>query len=230
MFLMATRTLRVGFDFDGVIAYNPLRVLRAPAMAMRKFLGYNHQLRFPVPKEKTWRFLWNMAHETSFFPAYGFSELKKLLEEQRIEGYIVTGRYSFLEKSLNNWLKKHGVEGLFKEIHLNKENEQPHLFKERMLKRLNLDYFVEDNWDIVNYLNSKSEIRNPKQILNPNFQNLKQRKANNVERIAPAKGRSSFRRNTEVHWVYNIIDRFQPYKHKHPHLKEFLENSLFSNG
>ena len=218
---MAIRTMRVGFDFDGVIAYNPLRVLRMPAMAIRRLIMPNHQLRFPVPKEKTWRFLWNIAHETSFFPAYGFSELRKLLEEKKIEGYIVTGRYSFLEKSLHNWLKKHGVEGLFKEIHLNKKNEQPHLFKERMLQKLNLDYFVEDNWDIVNYLHRRS------QIADRRLDNVNKKKSI-IKHPASAKasvGRQSSIINptTEIHWIYNIIDRFQRYPNKHPHLKGFLQ-------
>ena len=209
--------MRVGFDFDGVIAYNPLRVLRMPAMAIRRLIMPNHQLRFPVPKEKTWRFLWNIAHETSFFPAYGFAELRKLLEEKKIEGYIVTGRYSFLEKSLHDWLKKHRVEGLFKEIRLNKKDEQPHLFKERMLQKLNLDYFVEDNWDIVNYLaHGSQQTANSNEQRTMNNEQKKQRTANNEERIA----------NTEVHWIYNIIDRFQPYKHKHPHLKGILERAI----
>ncbi|NCO88386.1 hypothetical protein GW881_00520, partial [Candidatus Roizmanbacteria bacterium] len=38
----------------------------------------------------------------------------------------------------------------------NSKNEQPHIFKEKMIKKLNLDIYVEDNWDIVNYLEKKN--------------------------------------------------------------------------
>jgi len=41
---------------------------------------------------------------------------------------------------------------LFKEIYLNDQDEQPHLFKTRIAKELKVDYFVEDNFDVAHYL------------------------------------------------------------------------------
>ena len=153
--VMASKKLRIGFDFDGVIAYNPLRVLRAPVMSLRNLLRKKDDPIFPVPQTKPFRFLWALAHETSFYPSYGLSNLKKLMKEGKVEGYLVTGRYSFLESSLLKWLKKHGLESAFKGIYLNRENKQPHLFKEEMINKLKLDMFVEDNWDIVSYLSER---------------------------------------------------------------------------
>ena len=34
----------------------------------------------------------------------------------------------------------------------NKNNLQPHEFKSQMIKKYQLDYFIEDNWDIINLL------------------------------------------------------------------------------
>ena len=152
---MASKKLRIGFDFDGVIAYNPLRVLRAPVMTVRKWFFTKEDLVFPVPQKRPFRLLWALAHETSFYPSYGLSNLKKLMEDGKIEGYLVTGRYSFLETSLSKWLKKHGLETAFKGVYLNRDNRQPHSFKEEMIKKLKLNMFVEDNWDIVTYLSQK---------------------------------------------------------------------------
>lgn len=149
---MASKKLRVGFDFDGVIAYNPLRIFRAPVMAVRKW-WVKDGLIYPVPHNKPFKWLWALAHETSFYPSYGLSELKKLMKEGEIEGYLITGRYSFLENSLTNWLKRHGILDAFSGIYINKDDKQPHQFKEEMIKKLKLDLFVEDNWDIVKYLN-----------------------------------------------------------------------------
>jgi hypothetical protein len=151
--VMASKKLRVGFDFDGVIAYNPLRLLRSPYAAFQRRVLGKKGVHFIYPEGNLQRAIWNLAHEISFFPSAGFDDLKKLLREKKIEGYLVTGRYSFLEDSLHKWLKKYGAEDLFKEIHINKKDEQPHLFKERMIKKLDLDMFVEDNWDIVQHLN-----------------------------------------------------------------------------
>lgn len=150
--VMASKKLRIGFDFDGVIAYNPLRIFRGPAMTARNLFRKKEDPIFPVPHSKTFQMLWSLAHETSYFPSQGLTELKKLMKENKIEAYLVTGRYSFLESSLNKWLKKHGLDGLFTGIYLNKKNQQPHKFKEEMIEKLKLEAFVEDNWDIVEYL------------------------------------------------------------------------------
>jgi len=152
---MASKKLRIGFDFDGVIAYNPLRVFRGPVMTIRNLLRSKDDPIFPVPHNKPFQMLWALAHETSYFPSPGLADLKKLMRENKIEAYLVTGRYSFLEPSLHKWLKKHGLDGLFTGIYLNKKNQQPHKFKEEMIQKLKLEAFVEDNWDIVSYLSQQ---------------------------------------------------------------------------
>src|SRR3990167_6410518 len=112
---MANKTLRVGFDFDGVIAYNPLRIFRRPAMWVLEQLGYKkkNELHYPVPGGHPNRLLWAILHETSFFPAYGLSDLKKLMKEKKITAYLITGRYSFVKKALIRWLKIRGIDSLF---------------------------------------------------------------------------------------------------------------------
>jgi hypothetical protein len=190
------KPVKVGFDFDGVVAYNPLRILRLPVMAVASLFSQkkSKEPHFPYPSHPVIKRLWEYAHQTSHFPSHGFTELKELLEGD-IEGYLITGRYSFLEDELYDWLEKRNIKHLFKQIHVNMKDEQPHLFKERMLRKLKLDYYVEDNLDIVLHLNSKSEARNPI--------------------------------TTEIHWIYNIIDRFATdYPRKHPYLKAFLDDVI----
>lgn len=153
------RKLKVGFDFDGVVAYNPLRIFRQPVASFKNIFFKKKETSFFVPKTSWQKWIWTILHETSVFPSYGIEKLKEMVQNGEIEAYIVTGRYSFLEESFYRWLKKHGLEKTFKGYYLNKANEQPHLFKERMLKKLGLDIFVEDNWDIVQHLSSKNKIR-----------------------------------------------------------------------
>lgn len=151
------RKLRIGLDFDGVVAYNPARVIRAPiTFFKRKFLGVK-RLRFFVPKEGWQRWAWIIAHESSVFPAKGVELLKKLVETELVEVHLVTARYSFLNQNLAKWLKKHQLGSVFKSINFNASDEQPHVFKEKLIKKLELDFFVEDNLDIVNYLETKVE-------------------------------------------------------------------------
>ena len=146
------RKIRIGFDFDGVIAYNPFRVVRAPwAFFKNRFLGYR-KLVFFYPQSPWEQIFWKILHDSSIFPAKGVELLRELIKEDRVEAHLISGRYSFLDDHLTGWLKRHKLEKLFKTININRLDEQPHLFKGKMIARYRLDYFVEDNWDIVEFL------------------------------------------------------------------------------
>lgn len=149
--------LRIGFDFDGVVAYNPFRIIRFPISYLKRNILGIKKLRFWYPKARWQQIFWVILHESSIYPARGCQLLGKLTQEKEIEAYLITARYSFLDDHLNKWLVKHDLKKVFKTITLNKENEQPHLFKERMIAKLKLDYYIEDNWDIVDYLGVKGK-------------------------------------------------------------------------
>jgi uncharacterized HAD superfamily protein len=146
------KPLRIGFDFDGVIAYNPARIVRAPVSYFKKKIFKVHKLSFFYPKNSFERWVWTILHDSSLFPAYGVDLLKEMTSSSKIEAHLITARYSFLDKSLYKWLHRYGLTPYFKSITLNSENEQPHLYKQKTIERLKLDYFVEDNLDIVKHL------------------------------------------------------------------------------
>lgn len=149
----------MGLDFDGVVAYNPFRIIRAPIKWFkREVLGIN-KLSFFVPRNKLERLAWTIVHESSVWPSNGVELLKELVNNENIEAHLVTARFSFLEQNLFEWLKKNKLTKLFKSINLNKKNEQPHIFKERVVSKLHFDYFIEDNLDIVLHLNGKSKTK-----------------------------------------------------------------------
>lgn len=149
------KKIRVGFDFDGVVAYNPFRVVRAIISFIKKDLLGIKKINFWYPKHRWQQIFWIILHESSIFPAIGVDLLKTLVAEEKIEAHLVTARYSFLDDHLTNWLKKYKLTYLFKTITLNKKDEQPHIFKAKMIKKQKLDFFIEDNLDIVRYLSQK---------------------------------------------------------------------------
>ena len=157
------KILKVGFDLDGVLLYNPARIFR-PLIAFIKNIFFNHQqmLTFYYPKTKLEKWLWWFFHKSSLFVADGFEEINNLVQQKKIKAYLITARYSFLKKDLDQWLKRMKIDHYFSGIYYNKNDEQPHLFKEKLIKKLNLDIFVEDNWDIVKYLNQKSKSKEQK--------------------------------------------------------------------
>lgn len=151
--------LRVGFDLDGVLLYNPARIARLPVAILKKLLSKKKELDFYFPKSALEQRIWQLAHYTSIFIAPGFEEIKKLVREGKIEAYIVTARYNFLEQDFKKWIKKMKIDHIFSGVFLNKKNEQPHIFKENMIKKLKIDIFVEDNFDIVEHLNQKTSAK-----------------------------------------------------------------------
>lgn len=148
----------VGFDFDGVVAYNPARLLRFPISYVKQHIFGVHTIKFFVPKNAIERMFWSLAHESSMFPSVGASHLRQLVKEGVIEAHLVTSRFDFLEPNLRRFLKRWHLSDTFTTVTLNRNEEQPHEFKERVIRAKKFDYFVEDNLDIVSHLAKKNVV------------------------------------------------------------------------
>ena len=157
---MKKQILKVGFDLDGVLLYNPARIARPVIVFIKKIFFKKEVNKFHYPKTNLQKLVWLTFHKIVFGPATGYEELKKLIKAKRIKAYIITGRNESLKNDFNRWMKKLEANKYFSGCYFNDKNEQPYLFKEKMIKKLNLDIYVEDNWDIVRNINSKFEIRN----------------------------------------------------------------------
>lgn len=151
---MKKQILKVGFDLDGVLLYNPARIARPIIVFLKKIFLKKEINKFHYPKTKIQKLIWLIFHKVVFGPAFGYDELKKLMKSKKIKAYIITGRNESLKNDFKKWLIKLEASKFFSGSYFNDKNEQPFLFKERMIKKLKLDLYVEDNWDIVSYLNS----------------------------------------------------------------------------
>lgn len=148
----APKPIKVGVDLDGVILYNPIRIGRPLVTGFKKYILQKKKTTFTIPQTPLQKFIWKLLHKTSFFVAPGFTDLQRMVKNNQIEAYLITARFDFLKPDLDQWLTKINANKIFKEIYYNQKNEQPHLYKLRIIKSLNLDYFIEDNWDIVKNL------------------------------------------------------------------------------
>lgn len=149
------KRLKVGFDLDGVILYNPARIIRPIVSSIKRVILHKKRVSFYVPKTKTGKLLWEIFHLSSIYKAAGFEDIKRMSKEKEIDAYIITARYSFLEKGFKNFIKNSGAQECFTACHFNEKDEQPHKYKERLLNELDLDIFVEDNYDIATHLAKK---------------------------------------------------------------------------
>lgn len=147
--------IKVGFDFDGVLFYNPTRVLRPIIYFVKKYLLGVRSTKFYIPKKSFTQKCAALLHKTSFGPNKGFDDFIDLVNNPKYEVYIITARPSFLKESLTDLLKPFDLRRI-NGIIQNGKDEQPHLFKERITKELGLHYYVEDNWDVVKHLSENT--------------------------------------------------------------------------
>ena len=149
------KQLRVGFDLDGVLLYNPARIARPIIVFIKKIFFKKEVDKFHYPQTKFQKLFWLVFHKIVFGPAFGYDELKRLIKSKKIKAYIITGRNESLKNDFNKWLIKLESNKFFSGSYFNDKNEQPYIFKEKMIKKLRLDLYVEDNWDIVYFLKLK---------------------------------------------------------------------------
>lgn len=159
---MKNKVLKVGFDLDGVLLYNPARIFRPIIYFLKKYLLKRKTDQFYYPKNRLEQFIWLLLHKSSLFPQPGIDKIKQLIKEKKIKAYVVSARYESLKKDFYYWKKTIDPKNLFSGWYYNEKNQQPYDFKAQMIKKLNLDIFVEDNWDIVKKLkvkNQKSKVK-----------------------------------------------------------------------
>ncbi len=66
--------------------------------------------------------------------------------------YLISSRFSFLEQTTHKLTKKHGFDKIFDEMYFNFSNQQPHLFKDNILKKLKIDRYVDDDFHLLKYV------------------------------------------------------------------------------
>ncbi len=155
------KIIRIGFDLDGVIVGKPPLVPKGLIEFLVKKPA-NSSLHFRFPKSCLEQYARKFSHFYLFRPPLrqNINFINKKLNSKKYELYVVSGRYSFLTAETDRWLKKRGLGNLFKAVFINLGNEQPHLFKERIIKELNLDYFFEDDEETKEYLQERFKEKN----------------------------------------------------------------------
>lgn len=142
--------IKIGLDFDGVVTYNPLRIARVVVSFIKHRVFKIKKLGFFVPKSALQRLIYRVGVVwPSYFPAAGLEKLRQMAISGKYEFYLITGRYGFVKHETYRWLDKYHLTGMFGQIFMNEDSEQPHVYKRRIIKSNNFDYFIEDNIDIV---------------------------------------------------------------------------------
>jgi len=148
--------IRIGFDLDGVIIGKPPFVPEfLMELLVRSHNNINISYRYPTNQFE--RFIRWLSHHPVFRPPINknIKLIHQLYKSNSYELYVVSSRYSFLDKRTDQWFMFYKLNGLFKDIHINLKDEQPHVYKEKMIKKLKLNVFIDDDLLLLNYLKGR---------------------------------------------------------------------------
>lgn len=142
--------MRIGFDLDGIFVDKPPMV---PKIVIEwLYRGRDHTLAYRIPSRPE-QFVRKVSHMKMFRPPIKqnirFIKQQKLLKHTL---FLISGRFGFLQKETEAILRAHVIDGMFSKVMLNIDNEQPHLFKEKILKKLKIDLYVDDDLRLLEYL------------------------------------------------------------------------------
>ncbi len=152
--------MNIGFDFDKVIIdYPPL----VPNWIIDKFYKErdNDELIYRIPG-KPEQLLRTLTHLPPFRHPIkeNLNAVKDLADKNEHDLYIISSRFGFLKNLTETLTKKLQLEKIFKRMYFNYNNEQPHYFKNRIVKELNIQRYIDDDLSLLKFLSKE----NPKTI------------------------------------------------------------------
>ncbi len=150
------KEIKIAFDLDGVIIDKPPLIPKK--LLERLFRGKNKNgLHYRFPHSKLEQRIRKISHFYLLRPPIrqNIKFIRGLAKNKKYELYIISGRYSFLEKETDIWLEKRKIRNLFKKIFINYKNDQPHLFKEKIINEIRPDIFIDDDGLLSDYLAEK---------------------------------------------------------------------------
>lgn len=154
------KVIRIGVDLDGVIAQHSLGgfwvwLRKLKEKILKKASVSNYYYPSTVFEKLGWRVI-NWVRKPLADKKGLFASLAK---KKGVKFYLITSRFQFLEKLTKRWLKKHKLDFYFHRVLINIGDLDPFEFKTRMIKTLDLDFFIDDDLDSINYLKKKTKAR-----------------------------------------------------------------------
>lgn len=148
--------MKIGFDLDGIF-------IAGPPFIPKRLIEWlyrgpqNHEPKYRFPTTKIEQRIRKLSHFSLFRPkiSNNVDFLNEFSSTSKDQIFLVSSRYQFLEHSTMKILEKYNLKKKFVKIYLNTKNEQPHLFKRRMIKKLKIDIFIDDDFKLLQYLESR---------------------------------------------------------------------------
>ena len=148
--------MNIGFDLDKIFIDYPPLIPNAIINRLYKQESNSVLLyRIPSTAERMVRIL---SHHPLFRPPIteNINYVKNQALENKNKYYLISSRFSFLEKNTTNLIKRYSLDKIFNAMYFNYSNNQPHQFKDEVIKKLDLDMYVDDDLQLLEYLVDKN--------------------------------------------------------------------------
>lgn len=143
--------MKIGFDLDKVFIDTPPLV---PTSVINKFYKKrdNGILLYRIPSRPE-----QLFRKATHVPLLRRGITKNLaflkgLSKEEYKLYLISSRFKFLESETNALIKTYGLDKIFDTMYFNYDNRQPHEFKNEVLKKLDLDMFIDDDLSLLKHV------------------------------------------------------------------------------
>ena len=144
--------MNIGFDLDGIFVRLPPIL---PAWVIERLYRERNQTklhyRIPGKIEKRIRIL---SHASLLRPPIKENILfaKNLSRSKKYTFFLVSSRFGFLRQQTEKIIRRYGIDTIFHKIYFNYDNEQPHVFKDRIIKKMKISLFIDDDIYLLAFL------------------------------------------------------------------------------
>ena len=143
--------MRLGFDFDGIFVDHPPLVPNA--LINRLYKKSNRELSYRIPGKLEQKIRIFSHHKIFRHPIQkNLSSFRSIVKKNNLHTFLISGRFGFLRKKTEEWLERYKLKPFFKEIYFNFDNEQPHVFKNEIIRKEKIEKFIDDDIDLLIYL------------------------------------------------------------------------------
>ena len=148
--------MNVGFDLDKIF-------INFPPLVPEKVIDWlykekpNGELKYRIPSKIEQIIRVSSHHPLFRFPIIkNIDYVKSLSSRNNNKYYLISSRFSFLEKRTTDLIKRYKLDKIFNAMYFNYSNNQPHQFKNGIIKKLDLDIYVDDDLELLKYLTDKN--------------------------------------------------------------------------
>lgn len=148
--------MNIGFDLDEIFVGHPPFI---PGWLIQKLYreDYNGILYYRIPGKLEQK-IRQLSHLSLFRPPLtkNITYLKKLSKNSSYHLILVSSRFGFLKRQTRRILSITGLDVLFEKLFFNYKNEQPHVFKSKIIDREHIEKYIDDDLPLLLFLSKKN--------------------------------------------------------------------------